>query len=102
MDAQKLQLSVLPSQTLEQLEEEIQQEMLVILKDSRLGEIFRNYNILAEAAIRIQCSIDLTKIKALDPNFLGDLTTQQITTTNCNCCTCWSEPLQDFVKCPCP
>ncbi|AFY50061.1 hypothetical protein Nos7524_4302 [Nostoc sp. PCC 7524] len=101
MDNQTLQPVVLDSQTLEALQDEIMQEMRLSLSNSKLKEIFKRYNISGEEVIKIQCSIDPTKIESNDPNSVDTITQKSIGTLSFNTCTCWSEEKDDFVNCPC-
>lgn len=99
MDSSKLKPSVTSSPTLESLQAFIQEEVLTLLKSSKLAEIFKNYNISGEDAVKIQFSLDRNKITSRTANLID--ATNIVTQTNSDYCICWSEEKQDFVRCPC-
>jgi hypothetical protein len=99
MDSSTFKPSVSNSQTLADLQVLIQEEVLASLQSSKLAEIFKNYNISGEDAVRIQFNLDSNKITANTANFTD--TTNIAVQSNGDCCICWSEEKQDFVRCPC-
>ncbi|MEH2192247.1 MAG: hypothetical protein V7K98_06225 [Nostoc sp.] len=58
--------TVIDTQTLQQLEDEIKNELSNILKKSNFGEVLEKYGILGQNILEIQCSLDLTKIEVSD------------------------------------
>ncbi|MBD2253998.1 hypothetical protein [Nostoc parmelioides] len=99
MDSSTLKTSVSDSQTLADLQVLIQEELLALLKSSRLTEIFKNCQISGEDAVKIQFILDSNKITAKTANLMD--TANFVTQNNGDCCICWSEEKQDFVRCPC-
>ena len=64
MDPQSLQQIVIDSQTLQQLQDEIQEEMRETLKNSNLDKILEKYGISGDNILTFQISTDLSNIQA--------------------------------------
>ncbi|WP_334929002.1 hypothetical protein [Nostoc sp.] len=68
MESQTSQQASLDSQTLEQLQDEIRQEMREIIQNSKLTKVLEKYGISKKNALKIECSINLTKTQLNDTN----------------------------------
>jgi uncharacterized protein YutE (UPF0331/DUF86 family) len=66
MDSKTLNQTSLDAQTLQQLEDEIQQEIRETLNNSNLRNVLEKYGILKEKILTIQYSIDLSKMQSGD------------------------------------
>jgi len=105
MDSKTLQPTVIDAQTLQQLQDEIQQEMRESLNKGNFKEILEKYGISAQDFIKFQCTLDLSKLQSNDSNegqnsrsFLGLLPNKRI---QLSVCTCWSHDEGRPVDCPC-
>jgi hypothetical protein len=54
------------SQQLEQIKDEINQEMIKAISNSKLGEIFHNNGLIGDKVVQFQCILDLTKLQLSD------------------------------------
>ncbi|WP_373527301.1 hypothetical protein [Nostoc sp.] len=84
MDSQTVQSIVIDSQTLQQLEDEIKNELSNILNNSNFGELLKKYGISGQNILKVQCLLDLTKIEVSDTddnqqtkNFLQTINKEQ-------------------------
>ncbi|MBD2680385.1 MULTISPECIES: hypothetical protein [Nostoc] len=105
MDSQTLQPTVLDAQTLQKLQDDIQQEMCESLNKANFRKILEKYGISSQEVIKFQCTLDLTKLQSNQANegqqlqnFLGLLPSKLI---HLSVCTCWSEDEGKLVDCPC-
>lgn len=58
--------TVIDTQTLQQLEDEIKNELTNILKNSNFGEVLEKYGISGQNILKVQCLLDLTQIEVSD------------------------------------
>ncbi|MEH2253568.1 hypothetical protein [Nostoc sp.] len=63
MESQTSPSTVIDSHTLQQLEDEIKNELINILKKSNFGEVLEKYGISGKGILKVQCLLDLTKIE---------------------------------------
>jgi hypothetical protein len=56
------------SQTLQQLQDEIKNELSQSLKNAKFKTVLEKYGISGEKVLKIECSIDLTQIQMKDMN----------------------------------
>lgn len=66
MDSQTLEPTVLDAQTLQQLQDEIQQEMHEILNKSNLAKVLNKYGISGQEVLKVQYVLDLSKYQFID------------------------------------
>ncbi|MBN3926340.1 hypothetical protein [Nostoc sp. NMS4] len=105
MESQTSQQTVIDSQKLQQLQDEIQQEMHEILKNTNFGKILKNYGISRQEVLQFQYTLDLTKLQSISAGedeqvakFSLVIPGKDIRLSGC---TCWSNDINDFVNCPC-
>ncbi|WP_066381997.1 MULTISPECIES: hypothetical protein [unclassified Anabaena] len=82
MSSQNLQETVLDSQTLKQLQSDIQKELLEVLNNSQLSKVLQKYGISQSEVLKISYQLDLNKLQNIvtDQNQLSKdclLTTEQ-------------------------
>ncbi|MEH1765408.1 hypothetical protein [Nostoc sp.] len=105
MEPQTSQQAVIDPQKLQQLQDEIQQELHEILKNSKFSQILKDYGISTQEVLQFQYTLDLTKLQSSDAG--GDEQVQKSLLTipgkpiRVSNCTCWSNDINDFVTCPC-
>ncbi|OYD94657.1 hypothetical protein CDG76_14770 [Nostoc sp. 'Peltigera membranacea cyanobiont' 210A] len=63
MEPQTSQQTAIDSESLQNLQKEIQQEFIKNLKKANFGEILEKYGISEEKILKFQCIIDLNKIQ---------------------------------------
>ncbi|MEH2424869.1 MAG: hypothetical protein V7K48_29395 [Nostoc sp.] len=63
MESHTSQPTVIVPHTLQQLEDEIKNELINILKNSNFGETLEKYGISGKDILKVQCLLDLTKIE---------------------------------------
>ncbi len=63
MDSQTVQPIVINDQTLQQVQDEIQQEMREIIKNSNLNNVLEKYGISGENILEVHCNLNLDKIQ---------------------------------------
>ncbi len=66
MTSQSSQVTVMDTQTLKQLQEEIQEEMKDILNNSKFSDLLEKYGISGQEILKIQCLLDLNQIQISD------------------------------------
>ncbi len=66
MESQTVQSTVIDAQTLQQLQDEIQQEMREMMKNSNLSNVLEKYSISGENIFEVNCTLDLAKIQNSD------------------------------------
>ncbi|PHM09868.1 hypothetical protein [Nostoc sp. 'Peltigera malacea cyanobiont' DB3992] len=105
MESQTSQQTVIESQKLQQLQDDIQQEMHEILKNTNFSKILKNYGISRQEVLQFQYTLDLTKLQSSDvgedeqvAKFSLVIPGKHIRLSGC---TCWSNDINDFVNCPC-
>ncbi|MBC1236711.1 hypothetical protein [Nostoc sp. 2RC] len=105
MESQTPQPTLTDPQTLQQLQDEIQQEVRESLKKANFRKILEKYGISSQEIIKFQWTLDLTKLQSNQANeaqhlqkFLGLLPNKRI---HLSVCTCWSEDEGKLVDCPC-
>ncbi|MEH2049175.1 hypothetical protein [Nostoc sp.] len=105
MESQTSQQAVIDPQKLQQLQDEIQQEFHEILKNTKFGQILKDYGISTQEVLQFQYTLDFTKLQSAD---VGE--EQQVQQSllaipgshiRLSTCTCWSNDLDRFVDCPC-
>ena len=94
MDSQKLQPTVIDSQTLDLLKDEIKQEISERLKNSNLNKLLEKHGILKDD-IQVKCDIDLTKIQIRDTNPSLLMPGKRVEVWVCLC-------NNKMTDCPCP
>ncbi|MEH2213843.1 hypothetical protein [Nostoc sp.] len=106
MESQTSQQAAIDSQKLQKLQDEIQQEMYEILKNTNFGKILKKYGISRQEVLQFQYTLDLTKLQSGDAG--EDKQVAQFSLVipgkhiRLSGCTCWSNDVHDFVNCPCP
>ncbi|MEH1827840.1 MAG: hypothetical protein V7L22_21325 [Nostoc sp.] len=105
MESQTSQQAVIDPQKLQQLQDEIQQELHEILKNTKFSQILKDYGISTQEVLQFQYTLDFTKLQSTDAG--ADHQVQQSllaipgTHIRLSSCTCWSNDLNRFVDCPC-
>lgn len=60
------QRKIMNSEKLKELQDELNNEMHEILKDSKFGKILEKYDMLGDRVLKFKCVLDLTKAKSHD------------------------------------
>ncbi|MBE8986094.1 hypothetical protein [Nostoc sp. LEGE 12450] len=63
MESQTVQPTVIDAQILQQIQDEIQQEMREIIKNSNLNNVLEKYGISGENILEVHCTVNLDKIQ---------------------------------------
>ncbi|MBN4001741.1 hypothetical protein [Nostoc sp. LPT] len=63
MESQTVQSTVIDAQILQQVQDEIQQEMHEIMKNSNLNNVLEKYGISGENILEVHCTLNLDKIQ---------------------------------------
>jgi hypothetical protein len=77
-NSQQLELQVIDSQSLQQLQNEIKQEINELLKNSKVSQILKKYGVSGQKILTVQSSLDLSQYK-LKENITSALSTQSST-----------------------
>ncbi|MBD2770572.1 hypothetical protein [Iningainema tapete] len=84
------------SETIQQLQDEIYQEMSERLKNANFDKVLEKYGISGDNILKFQATLDLTKIQfsdAVGNQQVKDLTRaipgQKLVIKNCDWCACW-------------
>ncbi|MBH8564058.1 hypothetical protein I8748_18020 [Nostoc sp. CENA67] len=67
MESKTLQQTVLDTQTLQQLKEEVKQAISESLKNSNVNKVFGKYGISEDRVLKFQCHIDLSNNQQSNP-----------------------------------
>ncbi|MEH2168943.1 MAG: hypothetical protein V7K41_20250 [Nostoc sp.] len=94
MESQTSQPTVIDSQTLDLLKDEIKQEISERLKNSNLNKLLEKHGILKDD-IQVKCDIDLTKIQIRDTNPSLLMPGKRVEVWVCLC-------KGEMTDCPCP
>ncbi|UKO99075.1 hypothetical protein [Nostoc sp. UHCC 0870] len=66
MSSNNLPETVLDSQTLKQVENEIKQELIEVLNQSKLSKVLEKYGISKSEVLKINYTLDLNKLQSTD------------------------------------
>ncbi|MBD0388171.1 MAG: hypothetical protein ICV54_17085 [Nostoc sp. C3-bin3] len=80
------------SQTLQQLQDEIRNELSKTLKNANFNTVFEKYGISGEKILKLECSIDLTQLHMRDRKNFNNTSSliphNHIVKLNCDWCDC--------------
>ncbi|MFN6464187.1 MAG: hypothetical protein RMZ41_020560 [Nostoc sp. DedVER02] len=80
------------SQTLQQLQDEIKNELSQSLKNANFDALLEKYGISGEKVLKLECSIDLSQIQINDPTNSSNINSlipgNHIVKLDCDWCAC--------------